>query len=218
MINNFPPLIARINQEGKCLANGVLKVDSFVNHQLDPDLIMLMAEEFNRRFDSKSYDKIITIEASGIAHAVMLGYLTHKKVVFAKKKKPSTMNQNQMLITEVYSFTKNTFEHICLSREFLNINERILFIDDFLASGKAAQGIIDLVQQAQATLVGMGFIIEKAFQDGGKKLRKQQIHVESLATIESLDNSTITLAHQNPYSSLHLPNSLSIRRSHQLLL
>lgn len=194
MVNNFPPLIARIKQEGKCLAGGVLKVDSFVNHQLDPDFLMLMAEEFNHRFVPQSYDKIITIEASGIAHAVMLGYLTNKKVVFAKKKKPSTMDQSHMLTTEVYSFTKNITQHICLSREFIRAGERVLFIDDFLANGKAAQGILDLVQQAQATLVGMGFIIEKSFQDGGKNLRQQQIHVESLASIASLDNNTITLA------------------------
>ena len=185
MVNNFPVLIERIKQEGKSLEGGILKVDSFVNHQLDPELLLSMAEEFNRRFDPNSYDKIITIEASGIAPAVMLGYIAHKKVVFAKKKKPSTMSN--MLV-------KNTTYQICVSGEFLKEGERVLFIDDFLANGKAAHGIIDLVQQAHAQIVGMGFIIEKSFQSGGNLLRQQNIHVESLATIASLDNCSITFA------------------------
>ena len=192
MVNNFPVLIERIKQEGKSLEGGILKVDSFVNHQLDPELLLSMAEEFNRRFDPNSYDKIITIEASGIAPAVMLGYIAHKKVVFAKKKKPSTMSN--MLVSEVFSFTKNTTYQICVSGEFLKEGERVLFIDDFLANGKAAHGIIDLVQQAHAQIVGMGFIIEKSFQSGGNLLRQQNIHVESLATIASLDNCSITFA------------------------
>lgn len=192
MVNNFPVLVERIKQEGKSLEGGILKVDSFINHQLDPDLLEQMSAEFNRRFDPASYDKIVTIEASGIAPAVMLGYLAHKKVVFAKKKKPSTMSN--MLVTEVFSFTKNTTYQICISGEFIHAGERLLFIDDFLANGKAANGIIDLANQAKAEIVGMGFLIEKAFQQGGKLLREQNIHVESLATIASLDNCTITFA------------------------
>lgn len=192
MVNNFPALIERIQTEGKSLPGGILKVDSFINHQLDPVLYHAMAEEFNRRFDPDSYNKILTIEASGIAPAIMLGLITGKKVVFAKKKKPSTMAN--MLVTEVFSFTKNTTYQICISGEFLNADDKVLFIDDFLANGKAATGIIDLIKQAQATLVGMGFLIEKSFQDGGKLLREQNIHVESLAIISSLDNCTITFA------------------------
>ena len=151
-----------------------------------------MCHEFNRRFDANSYNKILTVEASGIAPAVILGYITKKPVVFAKKKKPSTMEN--MLVTEVFSFTKNTTYQICVSGEFLKADDKVLFIDDFLANGKAATGILDLVKQANAHCVGMGFLIEKAFQNGGKLLRDQGIHVESLATISSLDNCTITIA------------------------
>lgn len=192
MANNFQPLVDRILKDGKSLEGGILKVDGFINHQLDPILIEQMCEEFTRRFDPNSYDKIITIEASGIAPAVILGLLLKKPVVFAKKKKPSTMSN--MLVTEVFSFTKNTSYHVCVSGEFLTKGDRVLFIDDFLANGKAAVGIIDLCAQAQAEIVGMGFLIEKGFQAGGKLLRERQIHVESLATIESLDNCTITIA------------------------
>lgn len=192
MVNNFPILVDRIKKDGKSLEGGILKVDNFINHQLDPQLLVDMCHEFNRRFDANSYNKILTVEASGIAPAVILGYITKKPVVFAKKKKPSTMDN--MLVTEVFSFTKNTTYQICVSGEFLNADDKVLFIDDFLANGKAATGILDLVKQAHAQCVGMGFLIEKAFQNGGQLLRNQGIHVESLATISSLDNCTITIA------------------------
>lgn len=192
MANNFPILVDRIKKDGKSLPGGILKVDGFINHQLDPELYFAMCEEFNRRFDKNSYNKILTIEASGIAPAIMLGYLTGKQVVFAKKKKPSTMDN--MLVTEVFSFTKNTTYQVCVAGEFLSEGDKVLFIDDFLANGKAAAGIIDLIHQANAELVGMGFLIEKAFQTGGEALRKQGIHIESLATISSLDNCQITFA------------------------
>lgn len=192
MANNFPPLVERINQEGKSLKGEILKVDSFINHKLDPHLLYAMAEEFNRRFEINSYTKIVTIEASGIAPAVMLGYITNKEVVFAKKKKPSTMDE--MFVTEVFSFTKNTTYQISISKEFLLPGDKILFIDDFLANGKAALGILDLAKQAHAEVIGMGFLIEKAFQKGGELLKSQGINIESLATIASLDECKITLA------------------------
>ena len=204
MVNNFSTLVERIKKDGKSLPGGILKVDSFINHQLDPVLYHAMAQEFNRRFDPATYNKILTIEASGIAPAIMLGLLTSKPVVFAKKKKPSTMSN--MLVTEVFSFTKNTTYQICIASElnttyqiciaseFLTSEDKVLFIDDFLANGKAAQGMLDLISQAGAQLTGMGFLIEKGFQAGGKLLRDQGIHVESLAIIDSLDNCTITFA------------------------
>lgn len=192
MANNFPVLVERIQKEGKSLPGGILKVDGFINHQLDGALLKEMSEEFARRFDPASFNKILTIEASGIAPAVMLGYILNKPIVFAKKKKPSTMDN--MYVTEVFSFTKNTTYQICVSGEFLHKDDKILFIDDFLANGKAAQGIIDLVNQAGATLVGMGFLIEKSFQAGGKMLRDANIHVESLATIADLSDCKITFA------------------------
>jgi xanthine phosphoribosyltransferase len=133
----------------------------------------------------------MTIEASGIAPAIMVGYLLELPVVFAKKKKPVTMEN--MLTTSVYSFTKDRSYDVCVSKDFLSKGDRVLFIDDFLANGNAAKGIIDLVEKAGAELSGMGFIIEKAFQHGGDYLRNAGIRVESLAIIESLDNCEIKI-------------------------
>ena len=179
----------RILLDGSCKEGGILKVDGFINHQMDPILMKLMADEFVKRFAGDKIDKIITIEASGIAPAIMVGYLLHLPVVFAKKSIPSTMEN--MLSTKVFSFTKNREYDICVSGEYIHKGDKILFIDDFLANGNAAMGIADLVSQAGAEIVGMGFLIEKTFQCGGKNLRDQGFRVESLAQIRSLDNCTI---------------------------
>lgn len=181
----------RILRDGKCLEGGILKVDNFINHQMDPILMKSIGVEFVRRFASDRIDKVITVEASGIAPAIMVGYLLELPVVFAKKKKPSTMDN--MLVTSVYSFTKNRSYDVCVSKDFLCKGDRVLFIDDFLANGNAAKGILDLVQQAGAGVVGMGFIIEKSFQHGGDMLREMGIKVESLAIIDSLDNCQIKI-------------------------
>lgn len=181
----------RILRDGKCFEGGILKVDNFINHQMDPILMKSIAVEFVRRFASTDINKIITVEASGIAPAIMTGYLLELPVVFAKKKKPVTMEN--MLTTTVFSFTKNRSYDICVSKDFLCRGDRVLFIDDFLANGNAAKGIMDLVSQAGATLAGMGFIIEKAFQHGGDYLRNEGMRVESLAIIDSLDNCEIKI-------------------------
>ena len=181
----------RILQDGRCFPGGILKVDNFINHQMDPILMKSIGVEFVKRFASAEINKVITVEASGIAPAIMVGYLLELPVVFAKKKKPSTMEN--MLVTSVYSFTKQRNYEVCVSRDFLCPDDKVLFIDDFLANGNAAKGMIDLVRQAGAELAGMGFIIEKAFQHGGDELRKLGIHVESLAIIESLDNCEIKI-------------------------
>ena len=175
----------RILRDGKCFEGGILKVDNFINHQMDPILMKSIAVEFVRRFASTNINKVMTIEASGIAPAIMVGYLLELPVVFAKKKKPVT--------TSVYSFTKDRSYDVCVSKDFLSKGDRVLFIDDFLANGNAAKGIIDLVEKAGAELSGMGFIIEKAFQHGGDYLRNAGIRVESLAIIESLDNCEIKI-------------------------
>ena len=185
----FAPLVERIKKDGVCLDGGILKVDSFVNHQIDPTLLQSMSIEFVRRFANKEINKILTIEASGIAPAIMVGFLLNVPVVFAKKKKPSTVGD--MLVTEVFSFTKNKSYSVCCSKDFLHQGDKVLFIDDFLANGNAAKGIIDLVKQAGAELAGMGFIIEKSFQHGGDFLRNSGFQVESLAIIDSLDNCQI---------------------------
>ena len=179
----------RILKDGKCYPGGILKVDKFINHQMDPNLMKDIAVEFIRRFASSNVNKILTIEASGIAPAIMMGFLLNLPVVFAKKKKPNTMEN--MLSTTVSSFTKQRQYNVIIS--YLTPNDKVLFIDDFLAYGNAAKGIIELIEQSGAELVGMGFIIEKAFQDGGRYLRNKGIHVESLAIIESLDNCEIKL-------------------------
>lgn len=179
----------RILRDGRCLEGGILKVDNFINHQMDPLLMKAMADEFVKRFAGDKIDKIVTIEASGIAPAIMVGYLLNLPVVFAKKREPSTMDN--CLRTKVYSFTKSREYDICVSGEYINKGERILFIDDFLANGNAAKGIIDLVAQAGAELVGMGFLIEKSFQQGGDYLRSQGVRVESLARIKSLSDCKI---------------------------
>ena len=181
----------RILSDGKCFPGGILKVDNFINHQMDPALMREMAKELVRRFADHKITKVMTVEASGIAPAIFVGDYLNVPVLFAKKKMPSTMEN--MLVTEVFSFTKNRTYSVCVSKDYLLEGDRVLFVDDFLANGHAAKGIIDLIDQAGATLEGMGFLIEKGFQAGGKELREMGIHVESLAIIDSLDNCTITL-------------------------
>ena len=181
----------RILKDGKCFPGGILKVDKFINHQMDPNLMKDIAMELIRRFASSEVNKIITIEASGIAPAIMMGFLLNLPVVFAKKKKPSTMGD--MLTTKVTSFTKQRTYDVVISKEYLGKGDKVLFVDDFLAYGNAAKGIIDLCRQAGAELVGMGFIIEKAFQHGREVIEKEGIRCESLAIIDSLDNCQIKI-------------------------
>ena len=181
----------RILKDGKCYPDGILKMDKFINHQMDPNLMKQVAVEFARRYANTEINKILTIEASGIAPAIMLGFLLDLPVVFAKKKKPSTMGD--MLSTTVFSFTKQREYHMVIAKEYLQPTDKVLFIDDFLAYGNAAKGIIDLCKQSGAELVGMGFIIEKAFQKGREVIEKEGIRCESLAIIDSLDNCEIKL-------------------------
>ncbi len=179
----------RILKEGRSFEGGILKVDSFINHQMDPILMKSIGVEFVRRFGNLPINKIVTIEASGIAPAIMLGYLLELPVVFVKKAVPKTMVN--MVSTTAHSFTKDKDYTICVSKDFLNKNDKVVFIDDFLANGNAAVGIYNLVQEAGAELYGMGFIIEKSFQDGGRRLRELDVRVESLAKIKELGNNKI---------------------------
>ncbi|SES99290.1 xanthine phosphoribosyltransferase [Prevotella sp. kh1p2] len=181
----------RILKDGRCYPGGILKVDKFINHQMDPQLLKQIAIEFIRRYASTEINKILTIEASGIAPAIVMGLLLDLPVVFAKKKQPSTMEN--MLSTTVFSFTKQREYHVVISQDYLNKDDKVLFIDDFLAYGNAAKGIIDLCKQAGCELVGMGFIIEKAFQNGRKVIEEAGVRCESLAIIESLDNCEIKI-------------------------
>lgn len=181
----------RIMQEGRCFPGGILKVDSFVNHQMDAQLMMDIAREFVRLFGDLPINKVVTIEASGIAPAIMVGYLLHLPVVFVKKKQPKTMEG--MITSVVHSFTKDCDYTVCVSGSYLNENDHVLFIDDFLANGNASKGVMDLCQKAGAKIEAMGFIIEKAFQHGGDFLRREGIRYEALATVENLDDCKIVL-------------------------
>lgn len=181
----------RIMHDGKCLPGGILKVDSFINQQVDAVLMMEIAKEFARLFADCNINKIVTIEASGIAPATMLGYVLKVPVVFIKKKQPLTMEN--MIVSNVFSFTKNKEYTVCISSDYLTARDHVLFIDDFLANGNASMGMLDLARQTGATVEGMGFIIQKAFQNGGNVLREHGIRFESLAVVKSLDDCKIVL-------------------------
>lgn len=185
----------KILNEGKVLSGDVLKVDAFLNHQIDPVLMQEIGKEFAKRFKEENITKIVTIESSGIAPAVMAALELGVKVIFARKRKSLTLQDN-MYVANVYSFTKQETNEISLSRNHIDENDRVLIIDDFLANGRAALGLMSLVEQAGASIAGIGIVIEKAFQDGGKKLREQGVRVESLAEIASLDNGTVTFVQQ----------------------
>ncbi|HHT7236515.1 MULTISPECIES: xanthine phosphoribosyltransferase [Bacillus] len=185
----------KILNEGKVLSGDVLKVDAFLNHQIDPVLMQEIGKEFAKRFKEENITKIVTIESSGIAPAVMAALELGVKVVFARKRKSLTLQDN-MYVAKVYSFTKQETNEISLSRNHIDENDHVLIIDDFLANGQAALGLMSLVEQAEASIAGIGIVIEKAFQDGGKKLREQGVRVESLAEIASLDNGTVTFVQQ----------------------
>jgi xanthine phosphoribosyltransferase len=175
----------KIMSEGIVLSDHVLKVDSFLNHQMDPELMKKIGETFAEKFRDKKITKVITLESSGIGPALMTAYELGVPLIFARKRKSLTLNSD-LYISKVYSFTKQEESEITISRKFIDSSDSILIIDDFLANGQAALGLIDIIQQAKAQLVGIGIVIEKAFQDGGKILRERGIQVESLARIASL--------------------------------
>lgn len=179
----------RIQNEGIVKEGNVLKVDSFLNHQLDIGLFRQMGEEWKKRFADVKIDKILTIEASGIAIASIVAQYFDVPVVFAKKSKSINIEGN-MYVAEVESFTHKVKNQIIVSQKFLNAGENVLIIDDFLANGCALQGLISVVSQANATVAGIGIAIEKGFQNGGVTIRNLGYRLESLAIIESMDAKT----------------------------
>jgi len=183
----------RIREDGQVLGADVLKVDNFLNHQIDPDLMMALGEEFHRRFQDAPITKILTVESSGIAPALAAGMAFHVPVVFARKHKSLTLKDNLYTAT-VYSFTKKTSNEISISKKFLSSDDNVLIIDDFLANGQAVEGLIEIIGQAQATLSGVGIVIEKTFQKGRQLLDERHIHVESLARIAAFDNGQVVFA------------------------
>lgn len=180
----------KIKQDGVVLSDSILKVDSFLNHQIDPVLMKEIGDEFVKRFQNEKITKILTIESSGISPAVMAGLNLGVNVIFARKRKSLTL-VDELYTASVHSFTKNVTNEIAVSKSFINENDHVLVIDDFLANGQAALGLLDIVEQAGASVAGIGIVIEKAFQDGGKLLRNKGIKVESLAEIEKLDNGQV---------------------------
>ena len=177
----------RILTDGKVLPGGILKVDGFLNHQIDPQLLYEMALEFKRLYDGTGINKILTIEASGIAMAAMTGYVFSCPLVFAKKSKSKNISNNVYSV-EVASFTHGNTNTVVVSKEYLSAKDRVLIVDDFLATGAALVGLKALVEQAGGVVVGAGIAVEKVFQGGGDMLRSQGLRVESLAKIASMDD------------------------------
>ncbi|MDH1706475.1 xanthine phosphoribosyltransferase [Acinetobacter johnsonii] len=180
----------KILSEGIVLSDEVLKVDAFLNHQIDPVMMQLIGKEFAARFKDAGITKIITIEASGIAPAIMAGLELGVPVIFARKYQSLTL-KDDLYRSKVFSFTKQTESTIAISNKHISSADKALVIDDFLANGQAALGLIDLIHQAKAEVVGVGIVIEKSFQPGRDILLGKGYRVESLARVKSLANSTV---------------------------
>ena len=192
----------RIRKNGVIQEGNVLKVDSFLNHQMDIDLINEIGKEFFRRFSDAGLSKILTIEASGIGIACIAAQYFHVPVVFAKKNKTKNI-AGDVFTAKVESFTHGKTYDIMVSRQFLGPKDRILLIDDFLANGKALEGLANIVQESGAFLAGAGIVIEKGFQPGGRLLRERGIRLESLAVVESMDEKAGELIfRQDPWDTL----------------
>lgn len=179
----------RIQRDGVVKAEGVLKVDGFLNHRIDIELLDAMGAEFKRLFADAPINKILTIEASGIGIACIVAQSFHVPVVFAKKSQSVNID-GDLYTSKVESFTHKRVYDIIVSKKFLSADDHVLIIDDFLANGCAVMGLIDLINEAGATLEGVGIAVEKGFQQGGKLIREKGIRLESLAVIESMDAAT----------------------------
>ncbi|NJL56350.1 xanthine phosphoribosyltransferase [bacterium] len=185
----------RILAEGQNLGNGILKIDSILNHQFDPQMMMAMGQEMAKRFEGIHVDRILTAEISGIAPALTTGYALGVPVVYARKKKPITM-AGPVYLETAPSHTKGGDVPLLVSAEFLHAGESVLIIDDFLATGKTLMALARMVQSAGATLVGVGVVVEKTFENGRDILKKAgyRVPVHALAQITSMDGNKITLA------------------------
>ncbi len=180
----------KIEQYGTVLPGNVLKVDAFLNHQVDPELMLHVGQEFAKRFANEGITKVWTVESSGIAPAVFTGLAMKVPVIFARKHKSLTLN-NDMYTADVYSYTKKTTNRISISKKYVDPSDKILMIDDFLANGQAVEGMLEIADQAGVDVAGAGIVIEKSFQPGANELKDRGIRVESLARIKSLDNGKV---------------------------
>ena len=179
----------RILKDGIIKEGNVLKVDSFLNHQMDIDLFNEIGREFKKRFEGKEINKILTIEASGIGIACIAAQHFHVPVVFAKKSQSINL-EGEMLVAEVESFTHKCKNNVIVAKKFLNPEDKVLIIDDFLANGCALQGLISIITEAGATVEGIGIAVEKGFQMGGRLIRNLGFQLESLAIVDAMDAST----------------------------
>lgn len=183
----------KVREEGIVLSGQVLKVDSFLNHQMDPVLMKEVGREFAGRFQGEGITKVLTIESSGIAPGIMTALELQVPLIFARKRKSLTLTED-IYVERVYSFTKQETNEITVSKKFIKPGDRVLIVDDFLANGEAAFGLARIAEQAGAEVIGIGIVIEKAFQPGGRLLADAGYRVESLVRIASLDNGTVTFA------------------------
>lgn len=183
----------RIRKDGTVIGEDVLKVDNFLNHQVDPDLMFEMGKTFYEKFKDEHITKVLTVESSGIAPAFATALQFHVPLVFARKHKSLTLKDDLYTAT-VYSFTKQTSNTIAIARKFLNKDDRVLIIDDFLANGQAVKGLTEIIAQAGATTVGAGIVIEKTFQKGRKMFDDQGVRVVSLARIAAFENGQVVFA------------------------
>lgn len=183
----------RIRQDGTVLPGNVLKVDNFLNHQVDPQLMDQLGAEFARRFADAGITKILTVESSGIAPAVLTGLHLNVPVIFARKHKSLTLTDH-LYTAKVFSYTKQVNNDISIDRRFLDATDRVLIIDDFLANGQAVQGLLDIARTAQIEVAGVGVVIEKRFQKGHKLVTDAGIQLEALASITAFENNTVKFA------------------------
>jgi len=186
----------RIRKDGRVLGKDVLKVDSFLNHQIDPMLMERMGEEFYEHFKDAGINKILTVESSGIAPAVMTGLKFQVPVVFARKHKSVTLSDD-LYSSEVYSFTKKTSNHISIAKKYLSSDDKVLIIDDFLANGQAVNGLNTIIDAAGAELCGIGIVIEKSFQKGRQMIDKSGIPIYSLARITAFENGQVVFGEED---------------------
>lgn len=184
-----------ILDKGKILENDILKVDAIINHQIDPQLMEALGNEFYEHFKDKQITKVLTVESSGIAPALMCALKLNVPLVFLKKALPSTMINP--LTSEVFSYTKNKHYTLCMEKEFLDDQDRILFIDDFLANGEAFRGVENIVNQTNASIVGVGILIEKSFQAGHEYIVNKGYDLYSLADIISFKNGLIQFSRKD---------------------
>ena len=186
----------RIRSDGEVLPGNVLKINSFLNHQVDPELMKKVGEEFSQLFKDSGITKVLTCEASGIAPGVMTAYELHVPMVFARKKKPATLN-DAVYWADVYSYTKKVTNQICVEQKFLHKDDRLLIIDDFLANGEAVKGMINIANQAGAEVAGVGIVVAKTFQGGSDWIKEHGYRLEALAEIDSLANNQVHFVGEN---------------------